>query len=56
MILDADNLREELKHSLKCTMCSVENASVCNELDSPNSSFILLSDVECVTDQCFIAS
>lgn len=54
--LDADNVMEELKHSLKCTSYSVENASVCNELDSPNGSFISLSNVECVADQCFVAS
>lgn len=52
--LDADNLMEELKHSSKCTTYSVENASICNELDAPNGSFISLSNAECVTDWCFI--
>lgn len=40
---------QELKHSLKCTIYSVENASICNELDTPNDSFISLSNARCVS-------
>lgn len=46
--LGTDSLREELKPSLKCTIYSVENASICNELDTPNGSFISMSNVGCV--------